>query len=198
MSRPLRTFNVADVRCCNQTFNLATVSVPDSKRSLRPRLYSQVRTIMFMHTAMIFIILPQLFCRASNFSRYYFFLVKFKTMGLVEGNYRGTIIPTLNWSPTKQLLWVRRWNSWDMHLCPCITVTISGATRTVLMLLTNKVELPNWLVWEHFQLQEASPNIHFLMSQLGNFFNSSGYCPEQWCHMRVCLSQSSQSLIVSS
>ena len=83
LSRPLLTFNVADVWCCNERMNLANVSMPYSKRSLPPRLNSHVHIIMFMHTAMIFIILPQLFCWASNFSQHCFFLVKFKTLGLM-------------------------------------------------------------------------------------------------------------------
>ena len=76
----LWTFDVADVRCCNETSNFATISVLRSKWSLPPKLNSHVQ-IMFMHTAMIVVLLPQMFCWPSNFSRCFFF-VKFKTLDL--------------------------------------------------------------------------------------------------------------------
>ena len=84
LSRPFRSFNVTDFRCPNQTFNLATDGIPHSKRFFRSKTCQPRTHIMFMHTALIFILLPQLFCSASNFSRYYFFLIKFKTMGLMH------------------------------------------------------------------------------------------------------------------
>ena len=52
---PLKTINY-------ELKNFATVSVPHSKRSSPPRLNSHVHIIMFMHTPMIFIIFPQIFC----------------------------------------------------------------------------------------------------------------------------------------
>ena len=83
MLQLLRTFNVVDVRCCNQTFNLATVSVPHSKRSLPPRLNSHVHNYVYVYSndihnlATIVLLNQQLFTVL-------FFLVKFKTMGLMD------------------------------------------------------------------------------------------------------------------
>ena len=62
----LQTFNVADVQCCYQTFNVATVNMPRSKRFLPPKLNNHVQ-IMFMHIAVIFILLPQMFCWPATF-----------------------------------------------------------------------------------------------------------------------------------
>ena len=82
----LQTFNVAtvaDAQCCNQTINIATISVPHSKRSSPPKKNSQVHIIMFMHiygndthNLATNVLLTQ------QFFTVLFFLVKFKTMGL--------------------------------------------------------------------------------------------------------------------
>ena len=87
------TDNVADVQCCNQTFNLAIVSVPHTKRSLLPRLNSHIITAKTEQprTQSLWLCIQQWYIpnRATivlltqqNFTEL-FFLVKFKTMSLM-------------------------------------------------------------------------------------------------------------------
>ena len=95
----LQMFCTADLQCqdrCGhlmlQTFNVVRCSILQplacriQNALLPPRLTSHVHVIMFIHAAMIFIILPQLCnmcCWASKFSLYYmYFIVKFKTLNL--------------------------------------------------------------------------------------------------------------------
>ena len=82
MLRPLRTFNVADVQCCNETLNFANVSVPHSKHSTakteQPRTHNYVYAYSndIHNLARIVLLSQQLFMVL-------FFLIKFKTLGLM-------------------------------------------------------------------------------------------------------------------
>ena len=88
---PLYCQHVADVQCRDRCWRsmLQPIDVATWHSMLQllacrvqNALYCQDCAITtFMHAAMIFIMLPQMFCCPSNFSRC-FFLVKFKSLGL--------------------------------------------------------------------------------------------------------------------
>ena len=78
----LRTFNVADVRSCNQRFNVATTKCCNCKMLFTSGLNSHVHIMFFaysndIHNNAINVLLTQ------QLFTVLFFLVKFKTLGLM-------------------------------------------------------------------------------------------------------------------
>ena len=82
MLRPLQTFNVADIRFCNETLNLANISMPYSKRSIPPRLNSHIYDYVYAYSNDIHN-LATIALLSQQFFTVLFFLIKFKTLGLM-------------------------------------------------------------------------------------------------------------------